>query len=502
MIIKLRSLLFLSILLTSGCATTTWKGIEKEVATPGYINGDYESRKKLYADLEKGSRGWRLTDIDTNGSVRLGAMSPTPSIIPRVQRNCLKAWFGAGKGGGRTPCRDKGPFVKYTPEFSNVFFVPFGIALAPVGILIGEPFLASFDVRFDYAEYAKAINEAKFSEEYDQYFDDLSKKYEDLNQYIVNTLGEYPSSKSKENSEKIANNAKGNAEKDLNSLFEKYIKVKVVDQSGFLKQKIALNDVIDYTPSAPDTPNFQEAKLVEKSNFVESFNQILPSKDIKEFKSKLSTVENTKQYTLDSTRKAYVKNQDGNAKLLANYKKQLNTGDGAVHLRVNNLLDKNTDFNVDVSAPSVITRKNGKFSQYSISVTVKSKDFEKVIPRSYSNSNRDIELILDGSTIKVRNNTNQYVTVDAISLYYNAKILTVSGTNLKNYIELSPQSVSTISINKFDIDRLPNNYYNVTLSKAKNIQVDFGFGVKYRITEQNSSKSLYKTEKYSLHSLI
>ena len=146
----------------------------------------------------------------------------------------------------------------------------------------------------------------------------------------------------------------------------------------------------------------------------------------------------------------------------------------------------------DLDNPNKIVLKEGKVpTQYGVELRVSSIDYKNIIPY-FENNNKDIVIRIEDKTLVIRNKTEQYVTIDAISIYYNENVLTRSGENFLNHDELAPNTIGRYNLNQFDLNKLDNNYYRVTSDSARKTNVDFGFAVKYRKTGSNKPKSLFK----------
>ncbi|MBK8973509.1 MAG: hypothetical protein IPM37_19975 [Hahellaceae bacterium] len=72
-----------------------------------------------------------------------------------------------------------------------------------------------------------------------------------------------------------------------------------------------------------------------------------------------------------------------------------------------------------------------------------------------------------------------------------------------NYVELAPGTTSsTITLDDFSLEKLSDDYRDMTRAKAEGMSVEFGFAVKYRITESDSLRTLFKQNTYSLLSVL
>ena len=157
------------------------------------------------------------------------------------------------------------------------------------------------------------------------------------------------------------------------------------------------------------------------------------------------------------------------------------------------------DANVTVEYSKRTALKNGLLPKdFYIPVTITSKQFKDVLPQKFDSRNDDISIVLNGNTIKVTNHTNNFITLEATSLYHKSQILTNRDLNR----EIPPNAVITLSIRDFNLSQLDNDYPYMTAEKARKENINFGFALKYRKTGIASLESLYQTRNYNLFDLI
>jgi len=135
-------------------------------------------------------------------------------------------------------------------------------------------------------------------------------------------------------------------------------------------------------------------------------------------------------------------------------------------------------------------------------VTVTRIDYNNVFPK-YENKDKNIEIIFNPYTknYDIVNNTNKFIQIKSISLYYDGSIynLTLSKDNNVIATELPPQARKTVGI----YDKIKeSNYATLTKRQAQLKNFKFGFALKYTIGEQTKNITLYSQDKHNLYSLI
>ncbi len=138
----------------------------------------------------------------------------------------------------------------------------------------------------------------------------------------------------------------------------------------------------------------------------------------------------------------------------------------------------------------------------SIPTTIKCRNLTNIIP-DYHNSDKYLDVNLQGDNISFTNKTGEYLKIDAISLYY--KDYVVTRTLNDETVELPPFAHTTepISIYRFIDERVTflSSYQCITAGDAKKISIDFGLAIKYSFVDNNKVNTLYKLQKYSLYGL-
>lgn len=185
---------------------------------------------------------------------------------------------------------------------------------------------------------------------------------------------------------------------------------------------------------------------------------------------------------------------------LANTRKRFTT----VNVECNYRHILGSEYVTDVSCPTsaVVDTKN-KILKGDVAFTILSINKERVLPKNYSLKNKDIVLTLDGDKINIENSTNDYITIEQVSLYYLDDIALSPSLS----IELPPQSRTTyrsaLSVRgTFDIRWENLHYRNMTKQIAENKTMNFGFAVKYKRSGVSHDSRAFSTKRYKLSQLL
>jgi hypothetical protein len=138
-------------------------------------------------------------------------------------------------------------------------------------------------------------------------------------------------------------------------------------------------------------------------------------------------------------------------------------------------------------------------AEFEVDVVVESMSYRNILPKSISEEDESIRVVLRDEMFYLQNKTSSFITVDSISFYHNGKIATVH----KLEGEWAPSSEGKlISLSRFPIATEAIGFSNITKSIALSTKVEFGVALKYRIINRNIEKTLFKTNKYQLMNLL
>lgn len=169
--------------------------------------------------------------------------------------------------------------------------------------------------------------------------------------------------------------------------------------------------------------------------------------------------------------------------------------------------NEHISFMSTIKTPDEIKYKLNEKISIPITIIVKSAKLTKMIPKKYVLSDLNIdsnfESNLDGTvSLIVRNKTNSFVSIKSLTSYFNNNVYNLADINR----EISPEA-TTLQMNS-NYSLLSNemlnssNFTEITKTKAKAINITYGYAVKYRNNNTNVDKSIYNTKEYSLYSIF
>jgi hypothetical protein len=168
-------------------------------------------------------------------------------------------------------------------------------------------------------------------------------------------------------------------------------------------------------------------------------------------------------------------------------------------IHLNGFHKTSSGFSIEVGDASA---NNQPYPAISVPTTVKCRNLTNIIP-DYHNSDKYLDITLQGDNISFTNKTGEYLKIDAISMYYKDYVATKALND--ETIELPPfaHTIEPMSIYRFIDERvtLLSSYQCITADEAKKLTIDFGFAIKYRFADNNKVNTLYKLQKYSLYGL-
>ena len=438
---------------------------------------DADLQHPVYAELKQEGSGWEFTRLsgDSSGvgeiSVNLGTGKP---LLDTGSEKCETwLWNPYHSDDIFTPCeKDTFRGAEMTNSTVPMYLLNGGMSVGLAWVLG----IAPMESRFLWDEYNDALSEAydnsgltprslaELSEKFDT-IDAVAKQSNRVCRNIASLKSDYESQYKKQYADRIGEYIKLN---DKSGFFGKY---KNVDPIEWVSADVRL----------PGYRSFQEScfsKMMIDTPADARQAGIILDKAIKSQQQRLSRVQSD----------------------MENYERLLMSG-GVLAIRCN-AGGRENNFVYTSNCDDEVSFNSEQFaSNPSIDFTITGRDFTDVMPSAYNSSDANIEVELNGGRALINNRTDKYVSIEALSLSYNDRVLTLSGTDGQLY-ELAPGARVQLYLSKFDLDQLPNDFRNLTASEAERRAVHFALSAKYRITEIGYSKTLHKVENYPLATLL
>lgn len=508
---KMLAVSLLTASLLSGCA-----GLQFEPEMVRTANYQENSGYKLGAELVETDDGWRFSEItDSKSEVSLGGYIYEYAI---EGGNCARGVLGATEGG----ClKHNLKFSSDSPNGVNIVFpIPwaFGAVAFPFALLsgnfekAGEFFLPIFvDREFGWEDYIDAISEAKKAENYDERYPDLYNRYVELKQFVSPTPTYIPN---KWTLTSQANRLKSDSVYALQKRANKQLPIKITDYSGLADTKkiqSSLKQTLSVSVGIPEVLDCADVRIERYADEKYVTHDLFPAKDLDDFDRRLATAENelvqlnTRNKGIDLKNNRNIADADAQCnKKFQRYKLSLAKKNALLTVDTTSSTQKLLDgLGYDLDLPKNASIKSGTLPKSSVvELRIKSRDYTDILPVHYQNKNEDLEAHLEGRMLVITNKTGKYITVDAFSLYHSSDVLTRGGENFQNFSELAPDTVTRIPLRHFNLNGLSKDYYGLTKQKAQQTNIPFGFAIKYRITELDVPRTLYKKNNYNLYKLI
>ncbi len=478
-------LLVLSLILSlTGCST---------FATPERLSQENRIQNippepEIFADLTQSDGSWRLTNINaSSGQLRLNDFQVN-----------LPDEVGSARGmfGLLPPYKIKpGPLQTFRASPKTLIVTPLTVFTLPVAALLplgGEFHLAGslfFPIGGTYGPsqdgYTKAIREAKAADDLDRRLPELTSRYQkliDRQNNLISAITDY-------NQAKAAHLQKSEAQWRLQSALtlRKKIRVSISNLSGWqttptenqILDKLSFSaDKEDWSAPVLTTPLIQ--KIIFPAKDINAFEQALIKADTSLYETGKSTAENMQTYT--DIYQTHIQSLD-------NVNAKMHIDDSAV---IRNLYA----WEYRISRPDVIQLQDGALnSDACYCMSIDRRKFHNVTPSAFTAEDSSVSAQWTPSGIHITNKTNKYLTIDAVTVYYDYDVKTVGGSNFINYLELAP-GTSTIITSPFSTEDA--NSYTLTRDEAAKKFLQFGLAIKYRRTEDPTPRSVARRENLSL----
>lgn len=473
----------------SGCSFSSFK--PEQVEAPGFVkNRDAE----LYASITETDTGWRLRKIERRGDVKLGDFEYQGETLPK-ENVCSRGYLGITEG----DCDEQGLLFYETKIDPGVVISPIGWPIVVIACLSPKfwdmcllPIWTS--VAFGWDDYMEAIEEAKAADNYDAQFATIYNRYA----LMQSDLAKQEKSTTDLRDESRRLHDQLITELATGSLPQ--LQLDLTDYSRLANARLLEDEITHHLKAVADVQPVPEFKPQLQANYqsrADLEKMLFPADDLSQFDRKLSAAEQNFE-SAESTQRRY-------EQTMVQYRQALARKNGSVSFSdKGSLLSFLSDYDHQIRLPESVSIRGGVLGDAGvIRLIVTSRDFKNALPTHYANSNTDLIVALNGRNLSITNMTKKYITLDAVSLYHNGDVLTRGGADFQNYVELAPGTTSsTITLDDFSLEKLSDDYRDMTRAKAEGMSVEFGFAVKYRITESDSLRTLFKQNTYSLLSVL
>jgi len=275
-------------------------------------------------------------------------------------------------------------------------------------------------------------------------------------------------------------------------------KVKIVDKTGLYNNEKLPEELRIYKN------NFQNPKLLQKISYTSIVNNSFPCTTVSGCVSSMNnnrgSIEEKYQHNIEFVSQQHNKFLQKDVKdyteLSKFYNVENNLKESSIEIKKKGII-KNIFYTVDIKSNKL------PLNQKLLStVRVTQVNYSDIFPK-YKNKDKNIEIVFSPQTksYKLINNTNKFIQIKSISLYYDGNIynLTLNKDNNVIATELSPRAIKNIGL----YDNIKESKYeNLTKKQAKQKNFKFGFAIKYTIGEQTRNITLYNQHQHNLYSLI
>lgn len=363
---------------------------------------DADLQHPVYAELKQEGSSWRFIRLSGEssgvGEISVNLDTGKPLLNTDSEKCEMWLWNPYHSDDLFTPCRrDTFRGAQMTGGTVPGYLIGGGMTVG-LGWVLG---IVPLESRFLWDEYNDALAEAySHSGLTARTLTDLSNKFD-----AIDALSK--------KSNKVCGDIAG-LRKTYTSQYEKYYSerlgehIKLQDKSGFLEKykNVDPRDWVSANVRLPDHKPFQEDcfsnPVIDVPANAAEAGAIL-DQVIAEQEQRLVKVQNARD----------------------SYERLLMSG-GVLDIRCNSGGRANKFVYTSNCANEAKFGADGFVSKPLIAFTITGRDFENVMPRIYSSYDSNIGIELKNNLVRIHNRTNKYVSIEAISLYFNDKALTQS----------------------------------------------------------------------------
>lgn len=484
-------------LVASGCTTfANPEKLQHEMRV-----SDVPAGPILYANLEKpANKKWRFAGINPDaGQVRLNDMwvnIDEPRSASRGMIGLLPATHIQSSSKMR-PFNQ--PLYGFSVDPLTVITTPvsaiYAIA-APLGLLMEGPFAGGSVFLPVYGTHGpsqsahrKALAQAKATDAVDRRLPELVSRYAEVKKRIRAL---------QDDAVKIENDLQGGTLSSLSAWNEQSIavarhgiQVRLINNTGwpFTIDADAMRARLSLETSAP-------AWKAPELSIDSVQDQIFPANDLDDLELRLKGSEgNLAAATNQLLQRARVV-----AGAHAERRKVLARLDAKVKVDDDFLRESLAGWAYSIDAPKSLDVSGGVLaSPACYCLMLLGREFSRVTPSSFKAEDRIVSAEWMPTGIRITNKTNNYLTIDAVTVYYEGTAKTVGGEDFSNHRELPPGTDAFIS-SPFTRD----DAIDMTLTREEAIRrtLRFGLALKYRTTHDSVPRSLARRENLPLMALI
>lgn len=486
------------------------------------------------ADIEESSEGWRFENVQrgTSGEVKLDDLYP---VDLEYSGRCATGFWGLTEGFCGAP-----KFGESEVTMGHIVASPITVPLQQVFTLIFAPiieledsyqhsFLEHPDVlilplsanqEFDWNEYWNAVEEAKASDDFYERFINSYHDFTKLEEEIKNYSQPNWTKSNEDEILKDARNAYRSEKNQRKQHAKENLKIKVVDDSGLIAAS-GFNE----TNIEPSLNGMENNRLL---NEFQNNLQHKPDPDLVNISPQLISGAEFRdigemEKAINETKYRYREKKSRNSEIASSYNDKTRTfnksnketlNDFKEEINLNTFLfssnheikakNKFSDFNLSFDDEDhVEVKSDGTVENSEKRVFVDSLDLNHSFNPTIAKSDGVIDIRLSDNILNIKNTTDEFVTIDSISLYHDGNIQTRSGDAFSNLELFPPRSQNTESLRQaFDSDGLTVVEYDLIAEEARQTYYNYGVVIQYRVSGEDGERVMDETRDLNLLSLI
>ena len=482
---------------------------------------DVSAKNPLYADLQlikddSQNEHWQFVNISKESSrnpesprVNIAQMKPNEEPAIRAARGFFGIFpttTGAVIDAETVPDAEVATDIDNLNSFSAS---PFSLVLTPVAGTIMLPgsalfgitghfklFSASFFPLFgkygpSQSKYVSAINQAKKADNLEKRLPNLINRYDAI--VALSTEAPQPIAERRRIVDDSRIKATSSWQNAMQQLAVNKVPIRINNLSGWPLDAHDLRAELSATITPPDW-----TLIAPEQSLMQYRQKILyPAKTINQFESRLADMENGIAGEIADATLGLQNYENASAQ----FTQDLGNLNADAVINTQAVKKSLSDWRIagDIDNFIVQLRQGELSGTPCLCITVQEKNFTDVIPRSFSMNDKAISVQWSYGRLRITNNTNNYVTIDAVTIYQDGAAKTEGGENFQNYSEIAPGSSTTLTNRSV---QPTGNTYTLTYAEAAHTTMRLGFAVKYRMTQDATPRSLYNVKDYSVLSMV